>query len=164
MSHRALGPQFPPIPDRLAYGRWVTGPQGEVVGFDAPHDHLLDYGLRALKGSHERMGPAIQAAASYRADAGAPEDMIRSAAAQAVLEEVHSQGASNTQTLYRGDRHPASGIKEFTPVREVAEGFARQYRGEVREFPPGTVHGITVGDYIGSTIDQSEKSFLGYLP
>jgi hypothetical protein len=156
------GAQFV-VPDEFAFGgRFIQGPDGSPVGFTAPHDHLVARGLKNLKGTTSRIRPAMQAAARYQAGASSPEDMIRVAAAQAVNEEVQHRGTPNTQTLYRGGTQDPEGLVEFTPRREVAEKFASTYRGEVEEFPPGSVHGISVGDYINSTIDQSEKSFLGY--
>lgn len=149
-------------PGRMSGGRWIRDADGYAVGYAADHEPLVKHAMSQWKGSATDMRGMVDDAAHYRPIRGSGGTKIAAAAAHALLEELKFNGQPNTQTLYRGDTSERPGIAEYTPHRRVANRFAKMYGGEVRKYPPGTVHGLDMQDYINNSINAEEQGFLGH--
>jgi hypothetical protein len=81
--------------------------------------------------------------------------------AASILNEV-SSAPMNPVTLYRGDSSSRGGVLELTSDRNVAEGFAKRYGGQVTEFPAGTIQALNIEEATGRS--DVEKGWIGLLP
>ena len=133
---------------------------GDVPRWVQDHVSLVRDALWSWKGAPADMRIQMDDAAKGMPQPDSGSGKIMRAQAEALAQEVGTNGRPNDRPLYRGDTRPPVGLTPWSESKRVADRFARTGGGTTYTLPKGEGRGIKVADYIASGMDESEREWI----